>query len=109
MPAQLMSLHEQVTSDEMMPRRLPIVVRSGVNCGARRPGHCCAQGSNYGAEMLGHRQRLPSEKEEERESHPPVKMRSVPKGAHNEGRSRRGLTMTKDLASDGCGRRQEGG
>ncbi len=79
--------------------------------GARRPHHCRAQGSTDGTKMLGHRQCLPSEEEEERASHPPGKMRSVPKGLTTNGRGpfATGAYNDKGLAGDGGGRRQEEG
>jgi hypothetical protein len=67
--------------------------------------------SNDGAETLGHRQRLPSEEEEGRASHPPGNEVRTKGGSQQteEGRLQRGLTTTKGLAGYGGGRRQEGG
>ena len=67
--------------------------------------------SNDGTETLGHWQRLPSEEEEVRASHPRGNEERT-KGCSQqteEGRWQRGLTTTKGLAGDGGGRRQEGG
>jgi hypothetical protein len=67
----------------------------GSTNGAIQPRHCRTQGSTNGAKTSGHRQRLPSEEEEEgRASHHPGKMRSVPKGAHNK---RRGAVHDRGL------------
>ena len=65
--------------------------------GTRRPHHYRAQGSTDGAEMLGHRQRLPSEEEEGRVSHPPGNEVRTKGGSQQteEGRSQQGLTTTK--------------
>ena len=66
--------------------------------------------SNDGAEMQGHWQRLPSEEEEVRASHPPGNEERTRGGSQQteEGRSQQGLMTTKGLAGDGSGRRQEG-